>query len=1031
MEDEADDGEQELARTPVAERLHPSPRPIRQRRPTASSTRSGRSIGARQGPTDGVDVDSLGTGKLADLFRRLHAIPILSTTNDFPDVETLDRAGADWELGSVYKGRPQPPLGARLETVVNFLAEEDVDRCMHWTPRFAEVVSYLEWLGLEDEKRQLRKARPQTRAMFNDAVFKAKAHVLFEKHHYEPTPLEITKPPKFPLKPTRLNWMVNAHDFPVPSHNPVPDKSDLLPRPVPPRPAAPVNTLPIDGQNTAAYNTLVAHERDYWQHTPATSADPADPSELTNLAYVESGAFTTFSAASTTGWIRHDPRTPHPLLPDGTPALPANRTSLARERGARRAGLQQALHGLAALAGTLPTSHARPVVFPVSGSALAADLARRDAPQWTPPRLATADLPAGGAEWETLPTVVAYRGRAQRLRRMRELARLRVEERFAPSSRRWATLPRNLVVGGPMVWRGLDPEAQAAEDLLRTCKVVAEMLGAVERKVPRGLLTRVLRLVLEGLDGSGVPPGGVRLADEEWEAAGRLADRVPRFVDAEEVQWLRFLGSACVNRGSWEGRFVPDAPREKYKLFLIFAARVQKLLDDPNPEGLFGRYDARVTVEELLEAMNAGRKSSAVTKCEFKPHDACCWLDRLRESGHVRFQLDPACYGIVSRPKAELFPEHRVIWPTASDKRERPAFLGYIADWAAVVAQGAEPDVSDGSAISNFFSALAFRLGYTIAALEQRRTNRSRHAHPTPAHHFDESITKWTHACTTAEGQDAEPTADELRLIRTSIIDELAANKTMLGPGRTHTYFDRNGEPQTVLVRDHNWDWAAKPKPTSTATATATPHSRRRQFWSVNRWPLGSGHLSAGAEHAVRSDADTDPAQTYDPAAQDPTTDPRYTRPKLRPYRQEKVQYRPGPATYPVGDTRLQREAVEAYMVDMVHRAVGLDTYKPTWSESLARLNPFSRPSSRAGDAAKLPTVSPRAVPKSWDPQAPVGRRSASVPRRRAHDNDDDDDDGDEMEVDDGWFGFGDDDEVHNPRVDVEMAGMGEPWMVG
>jgi hypothetical protein len=98
--------------------------------------------------------------------------------------------------------------------------------------------------------------------------------------------------------------------------------------------------------------------------------------------------------------------------------------------------------------------------------------------------------------------------------------------------------------------------------------------------------------------------------------------------------------------------------------------------------------------------------------------------------------------------------------------------------------------------------------------------------------------------------------------------------------------------------------------------------------------------------------------------------------------------------------------------------AVGLDNYKPTWGDSLARLNPFSRPSSRAGERedGKLPEVRPSAVPKSWDPQAVAERRAAARRRRRGEE--------DEMEVDE-WF-----DEAHLiPDVDVEMAGMGESWV--
>lgn len=164
----------------------------------------------------------------------------------------------------------------------------------------------------------------------------------------------------------------------------------------------------------------------------------------------------------------------------------------------------------------------------------------------------------------------------------------------------------------------------------------------------------------------------------------------------------------------------------------------------------------------------------------------------------------------------------------------------------------------------------------------------------------------------------------------------------MLAPGRAQHYFDASGTPQTVLVRDHNWDWAAVPRVgESLAGGDGSSSSSngggirgrgkgkkgkketRRQFWSINRWPVedgGAGYLTAEAQRAVRGDAFADPGVGYDPVAVDQTTEWRYLRPKLKPYRQEKVVFRQGPAVYPVGDTRLQREVVQERMLMLAER---------------------------------------------------------------------------------------------------------------
>jgi hypothetical protein len=253
-----------------------------------------------------------------------------------------------------------------------------------------------------------------------------------------------------------------------------------------------------------------------------------------------------------------------------------------------------------------------------------------------------------------------------------------------------------------------------------------------------------------------------------------------------------------------------------------------------------------------------------------------------------------------------------VLWPTAANDHKRPSYyLCDVSDWRSVIEEGRTPDINEGGRIWKFFLSLAFRLGYTISQLEQQALTPPRAPRPS-RQNLHVAIGEWEHERSILEGTaNSEPTAEELAGIRTAIIDEASANHTMLAPGRARLYLDAAGATaHTVLERDHNWDWAALP---------AQPHrAERRQFWSVDRWPLGAGWLSAAAERAVRDDAGLDPAMTYDPVEAAGPVEERYTRPKLRPYREEKVVFREGPAVYPVGDTRLQRQALEARMTEMV-----------------------------------------------------------------------------------------------------------------
>lgn len=152
-----------------------------------------------------------------------------------------------------------------------------------------------------------------------------------------------------------------------------------------------------------------------------------------------------------------------------------------------------------------------------------------------------------------------------------------------------------------------------------------------------------------------------------------------------------------------------------------------------------------------------------------------------------------------------------------------------IADWRRIIHEGHKPDTSEGSTIWNFFLSLAFRLGYTISLLERdlrtANSNNSNNTNP-PTTPLSEPINAFETTYTSLQldnnnNNATEPTPSELALIRTKIIDEISANETMLAPGREHHYVDGDGNAHTVLVRDHNWDWAS---------LRAQGHSERRQF---------------------------------------------------------------------------------------------------------------------------------------------------------------------------------------------------------
>jgi len=805
---------------------------------------------------------------------------------------------------SLYRGQRQPPLESRLETVRNFLADEDVDRCINWDREFGEVVTYLDWLKYKDENKQLVNAKDEVRKLFNEVVAMAQTHTLFEKHKYGHVPFEIPPPPTIPRRSTRLDWTGAVHDWPEPCDKPAVPKRHL-PRSLVPREITAVNMMPeIRPEGSTAWSSFVRDTAKFWY------GKRREEENEDNLAVIEAKAFDDCVEQGYNSGV-----------PLGKPAQPEDEKSWAKERGVRRAALQYMLQRFDAQEQRgLPTALGR-VSLPASPTALRKAREGPRGPQWVAPSLPRDQMPA---QLETQPVTVFYRQYLHGLRipRMEALDRLRAINR---EDANFVLLPRNLLIGGPLVWRGINGRRQREQDLLARCQTVFNVLKEAHRRAPRPLLDQMIKLVERGVGGefynsknnNNKVPIDVHLADDEWDGTEEEPRQYPAYVRPEDLQWIKFLASDGASKQSWTGEFSPSKPKDKYRLFLIFAARVKKLLDDRNPGSLFGTHDKEVPVEQLLDAVNAGVGCSAVEKVEFGPYDAVAWLTRLEKSGHVSFRQDLACYGVVKRPVVEYYPEDRV---RLTNGPVRPSYNGGVSDWGSVVRNR----LHAGPQTRNFFRALAFRLGYTICMLDRLEQRLSAPSQgPTHTAHLNLALMQWNSECgaeaanrlsTLARGIDPNaPTggAELLAWVRQKIIDETSANETMLAPGRERIYTRTSDKKRCVaLVRDHDWDWASE-------KVRGRPAPR---FMDINRWPQGKGYLSSDAKQAYNVDDRLDPTFSYNPSKLDPI-DPRFCRPRLRRYGEDRdeVRFRPGRPVFPVGDTRHQQRVIEEYMTDLVH----------------------------------------------------------------------------------------------------------------
>ncbi|KAK0657571.1 hypothetical protein B0T16DRAFT_63407 [Cercophora newfieldiana] len=885
---------------------------------------------------------------------------------------------------SFYKDRKLQPLVVLLGLIKNFLADQDVDRCKDWGDEFDKLAKYLQWLAEEDTSDQLGNASETTRALFDEVVAMMKTHTLFERHKHGIKSLEIPPPPTVPQRSTRLDWAGAVHDWPGASLEPAIPKRDL-PRPLCPRDPVPVNTMPSKkSDNPSAWDSFVRDTAHFWSDNTASGAPDS------NLARIEAQTFDEYLKRGYTQGVARDKNTGLTVLPDPdrTMVYPGDKEGWAKERGARRAGFLTTLRYYDAKEQRgLATSLGR-ISLPLSPQALkeARDAPRR--PQWDASSLPRHKMPA---QLETQPFLFYYRDYLQNLRPTLKTALATAQSDYASH----VALPPNLAVGGPFTRRCVDWRTQQQENLMARCQKALQMLQEAKRHAPRDLLNQMIDVAEACLNGelySHESTQDIQLTDDQWDSpsAGPVSDshyRIPRQIDDEDIRWIKFLASDGAS-DAWTGGFTPDTPKDKYRLFLIFATRVKKLLDDRNPDGLFSDFDKEVSVEQLLAVLNAGVGSSPVDKVEFGPYDAMAWLTRLRDSGHIQFREDISCYGVIRRPDNVYHPEDRVFMDGSP---RRPSFEA-IQDWDYVIGN----EIHANAQVHNFFKALALRLGYTIWVLKQALKSSPPFLQPR-ASELVKSIDKWKKTCT-PEGKgdliklvksiDSQANVDKnnvLPWLREKIINEINANDTMLAPGRERHFTGGDGLNYVVLVRDHNWEWASE-----RVRGRTVP-----RFMDVNRWPQGHGYLSSDDKLNYDADERVDPALIYDPSAQDPIN-LRFFRPRLRRYGEDRddVRWRPGRPIFPVGDTRRQQRVIEQYMTSMVNNAIGMEEPQPTWGSLFSgifnpvkRLLPFNAPKDDDGmppEHPPLPPVDRKYVPKSWDPERERTKRDALEKKRAA-----------------------------------------------
>lgn len=863
---------------------------------------------------------------------------------------------ADMQRPHTWRDQRQPPIGARLLQILNWVNDEDIDRRRDWSRELDEAEA---WVQEQLDRRDENGLGDDTIVLLRQAEAAMETHRRNERYHYRTfMDLKIPNPDELPKYAPRLPYD-SENPIELGVTGPVAKATRILPQfPEVPRPWRPVNdmwlteregALPLretlPEARTHGMLKLARAESRLW----APQADQAPQTVDNNSLLVENAAYSsaienTDDAAFTRGWVywTDNPVPPHEArsLADGT-QLRSNTRDFALERGARRAGLQTALREFQSSDNHMIANDGRMLVLPGGTKAEAIpDLeeVKKKAGIGSSRPIQLIELPAN--QMQRIDGKTDPQGfnanMAQYWRRAHKTMAAARKHAIARSFRHctdgvFYAHPRDAHKPlapksrfGPFVWRGVTAKVQVRQDCLRRMTGLKKLFDRERQIAPRQLLADIEEAYQYGLDLQEVPGHLLQLVDGRDRVdddPDDLDNHNLRYLDQVELEWIRFL----LNHSMTEGMTSAALPRTA--IFLNFAQRLERIFNDPG-DSLFPDVDTSVSIEDLIAHMD-GMKGP-VKKTTFYPYDVKMFLERLAFQGRCRYVEDWRTYGRVQRPELKYFPENLIIWrPRDNDSADPDSFpedtrpdtprFEDLRTWHDIVHQD-PPEALDAN-VRQFILCLAYRWGHGTRRLKAQEESWSLTA-PLPLPSFDSELGRLSNKFDIYMGSEARLVKDDMNLlwkttlnkreeqppqattaikeIRKGVIHEIVRADNMLYPGRSTNYLQANA-PKT---RESIWDWA-KPE----------VRGESKKFFSLDRWPVQL--QSVETQQRIKDDVDVDANMLWNPIIEDPTPWT-YYRPKARPYGQDTVKFRNGRRLFPIGDTVRQREVVKNQVMAMV-----------------------------------------------------------------------------------------------------------------
>ncbi|KAF4973746.1 hypothetical protein FSARC_54 [Fusarium sarcochroum] len=983
-------------------------------------------------------------------------------------IDTRGGHKADFSLYP-YKGWKIEQPKVLLYRAKNFLADEDIDRTLDWSQKFAELVEYFSyllhnWQG-EDWGVELQ-----------EVIDMLHTHWLFEQYHYGQPKLNLNFDTEWPKESKRLPPLPGVDYIVGKRDEPKDDKGErrLLLNKI--RPAIDVH-YKLHSTTLKKYVNVYASEVPFfWGFGP----DSVSPRR--ELVKIENDAFEkcVFSDMSTTATNIEENESKFKLDCDKEHFSSDALRTFAKLRGTRRAALQQTLNHLdnaenMAVCNVwrtfiLPTPKVpeKPdagILLPVMQVANIPDKEARDPFSYTLGHKWFVQAERYWADWTRKHSIKEAHG--HRL----------WEQREEPVM----DLPLNF--RSPFVQDNMDHEMKKTFALLKKCEALWKRISIQKRVTKRPFMSDVVSSILKGLAGKHW---------HEMEMPFKAEDFMPdsqelAYIRPKEEDFLRLLGERSVDFATLDEVAALDPEFYKYKdgpRSKLFQQRVENVFYGKGTKNPI-RYD----IDDFLVEINRDC-GGPVQRWRFSREEAIEELELLEEK--LLFRLEGHDY--VFYPEPNLHPEQRVRWlDTDQDMDAYMQAMKSSKDKASSDNDGANKDKDEIETISTdvsipeseefgdymfglpkienlrswhetfqddddeycvdddmpktleFYKRLGFRLGKTILDLRAKHETDVRRLTPLQReinNRFLKDIVRFWEGDAVRrpnepesnpnkvggdQGDDrptpyyrdviktAEPEAYDkswqglslyedhkeretaLELIRKGIIREARENKSMLFPSRIDRHINEKGETVELPPRrEPVWSFA---------------HPERRgkvpRFWDINRWPLhlqpkprGGGNWYANdmlgykprieltrrlLSKEVRSLVAPAPTSSVKPKAQrerkpeptsktspdvtkkmDMTKDQSQSIPGLgekfavtfRDMAQSRRTFRPGPPQYWLGDTPLQRKAIEKSIRSGIESA-----QTPTWRQRLAAL--FGRREEIEDDPTALPDVHPRDIPKS------------------------------------------------------------------